>query len=380
MSNRYLVSGISPGPAGVGRVLEYLIVNSKNVIFIYPPSSRIISFKESLLKFEIVDFVKCFLFFIRDYYKLYLFRINIYMLRNKDVVILHPQSIGYKNVQRLILRNRVTIYVMDNSFFCVKSYNYLNSSEKACILCLNLSFKNAQTHNCVSFPIEYSYDEYFYFLNFLKENKKQIKFITQNKGQIDLLKKQFGDDIIYSEMGLLTSDMFEDSKLLLIDREKKYDIVFHGDETLAKGGKYIFEIAKRLPEYTFLFPFNTILAEVPENVDFIKMNWTTGLKEYVFSSKLTLCPSIWSAPIEGSVVKTLKLGVALGVFESEFSFSNELPDAAVLKLSGNIEKDVELVKRFISSEDYKKVRIKGKNFIEGKISSMIIDFDKKFKV
>lgn len=379
MRSRYVVSGISPGPTGVGRVLEYLKHNSKNFIFLHPSSTRNISFKESLFKLRVFDFVNCCLFFIRDLCKTVLLKINIHMLKNKEVVIVHLQTIGYKNVKRLILRNKTSIYVMDNSFFCIKSYNYLNSSEKACMLCLDLSFKNAQTHNCISFPVEYSYDEYFSFLNFLKENIRKINFITQNKGQVALLKQQFGDDIIYNEIGLLTSDMFEEPKASFVKDEKKYDIVFHGDATLAKGSKYIFEIAKKLPKYSFLFPFKNIYHEQIVNVDFIEMNWGTGLRDYVCSSKLTFCPSVWSAPIEGSVIKTLKLGVALGVFNSDYSFSLELPDSVVLKLTGSIDTDVKLIDKLISTEKYKLVGKEGKSFVENKISNMIQIFDKTFK-
>lgn len=380
MSKKFLISGVGPGPAGVGRVVEYLILNSNNLGFIFPPMGRSISVKKGLLSFKFKNIVCFFIDFVKFHITKSSFNLKMRILKNKDVILLHPQTIGYKNVKRLILRNNVSIYVMDNSFFCIKSYNYLNSSEKACMLCLEMSYRNAHKNSCVSFPVDYDYEEYFSFVTFLKTHIQSINFIVQNQGQLDLLKKQFGNEISYIEIGLLTSDMFEEQNLPLINTKKKYDFVFHGDNTLAKGSKYIFEIAKRLPEFSFLFPFNKNVEEDLENVDFIKMEWTTGLKEYVLSSKLTLCPSIWSAPIEGSVVKTLNLGVALGVFDSEYSFSKEIPNHSVLRLSGYLENDIKLLKEFILLENYREMRDNGKSYIDKKIQEMILNFEKIFKL
>lgn len=380
MNNRYVVSGISPGPAGVGRVLEYLKSNSEKYTFLHPPIARKISFKESLIKFSVFDFVKCCLSFTRYHFRALFFRIRIYTLKNKNVVILHPQTVGYKNVKRLVLRNSASIYVMDNSFFCVKSYNYLIESERPCFLCLAMKYENAFKNSCNSFPVNYDYAEYFDFIDFIKSNIENISFITQNKGQTQLLKKQFGDHIVYTEIGLLTSDLFEVQNLWVSHNDKKYDIVFHGDNNLAKGGNYILELSKKMPEYNFLFPFKPITTEVLENVDFIEMNWTTGLKSYILDSKLTLCPSIWSAPIEGSVVKTLNLGIALGVFNSDCSFGKELPNNSVLRLSGDIVIDVELIRIFISSKEYISTAINGKKYIDKKVNEMILEYNKIFNV
>ena len=79
------------------------------------------------------------------------------------------------------------------------------------------------------------------------------------------------------------------------------------------------------------------------------------------------------------MIKTLKLGVALGVFNSDYSFSLELPDSVVLKLTGSIDTDVKLIDKLISTEKYKLVGKEGKSFVENKISNMIQIFDKTFK-
>lgn len=378
MKRKFVLSGISPGPAGVGRVLEYMISNSNNVSFVYPPVARTISIKESLSEFNFVKLLSCIFIIFKTYFKTFFYLSKLYFIKNKDVIVLHPQALGLKKMERLVVRNNVCIYIMDNNFFCIKSYNYLSSSEKPCFLCLNTQYDNSRINSCSSFPVHYSYNEYFYFINFIKNNINKISFLTQNAGQGELLKKQYGSNLSFKEVGLLTSDLFEDPKLWVLSNNKKYDIVFHGDSTLAKGSKYILELAIHLPEYSFLFPFDLEFSEKLGNVDFIKMNWTTGLKSHMLDSKLTLCPSIWSAPIEGSVVKTLNLGIALGIFETEYSFGKEIPDESVLKLSGNVFDDVKLIREFISSENYKVARVNGKRYIEKKILNMISSYNEIF--
>lgn len=378
MKRKFVLSGISPGRAGVGRVLEYMISNSNNVSFVYPPIARTISIKESFYEFNFIKILISIFIIFKNYFKTFSYLSKLYFIKNKEIIILHPQTLGLKKMERLVGRNNVCIYVMDNNFFCIKSYNYLINTGKPCFLCLNAQYDNSQINSCSSFPVPYSYSEYFHFINFIKNNIHKISFLTQNAGQGELLKKQYGNDLSFKEVGLLTSDLFEDPKLWILSNTKKYDIVFHGDNTLAKGSKYILELAIHLPEYNFLFPFDLEFSEKPDNVDFIKMNWTTGLKSHMLDSKLTLCPSIWSAPIEGSVVKTLNLGIALGIFEAEYSFGKEIPNESVLKLSGNVFDDVKLIREFISSENYMIARINGKKYIEKKILNMISSYNKIF--
>jgi len=379
MNKTVVISGVTPGPSGVGRVMEYLIGYLLETTFLYPPSARSISIKDALssLNFKLFFLKAVDVFFI--FLKKKLYGIRIHFLNNRDIIIVHPQSIGYERVQKLIEKNSVSIYLMDNSFFCIKSYNHLDSTKKECLLCLDLAYENAVKQGCLSFPLNYSYDEYFLFLNFLKANKNKIKFIAQNLGQIELLKHQFGNDVSFTEIGLLTSDMFEEQKHKLVRVKKKYDVVFHGDEVPAKGSWYILNLASRLPELTFLFPFYTDSQEVPDNVDFISMRWNSGLKANIRSSKITICPSMWSAPIEGSVVKTLNLGVALGVYDADHSFSQEIPDDAVFRLTGVLDQDVVLLREFISSKYYKLTSVNGKKYINKKIKNMISNYEVFFK-
>ncbi|MFC5285207.1 hypothetical protein [Pedobacter alpinus] len=380
MYKKYIVSGVSPGPAGVGRVVEYLKEHSLNTLFLLPPSGRIVLLKKAIKSFQISLIIKGLLEFYSYIIKNYIFKWKLKYIKNKNIIILHPQTIGFKTVMRLIDRNNVTIYIMDNSFFCIKSYNYNEILKSSCVLCLNMEYRNSEKYNCTPYPINYSYSEYYDFLDFLKDKSHKLRFLTQSKGQTELLKKQFGELIQTQEIGLLTSDLFQDDVILKNEFEN-FDIVFHGDASLAKGGLYVFELAKHLSQYTFLFPFLTEIHDIPENVTFKKMNWNTGLKEYIINSKLTFCPSIWAAPIEGSVLKTLKLSIPLAVFNTEFAFSNEIDDDAVIKLSGDLRKDISIIDDFLKlkKEDRLIKGAKGKEYILNKINKMTENFNHTFR-
>lgn len=109
------------------------------------------------------------------------------------------------------------------------------------------------------------------------------------------------------------------------------------------------------------------------------MGWTTGLKECVLNSRITFFPSLWSAPIKGSVVKTMKLGVAIGLFDASFSFSQEIPNTVALKLSGRLNSDVVLLTKFIEEKHYVKNTLLGKVFILEKLIEMKHSLNRIFK-
>lgn len=379
MSKRVLISGVAPGPSGVGRVIEFMIDNSKNIKFVHPPRARELSLIKSFKELNFYKFFLSVLELIRGHARNIAFKLKVNFLSGSDIILLHPQTIGYRNVERLISRNTVSVYVMDNSFFCLKSYNYLTQNQKPCLLCLGGKFENAELNKCRSFPVDYSYNEYGNFVQFLRFNYRKVNFLVQSDGQLELLKMQFGVDIRYTMVGLLTSDLFESPDEWRFDDVTPYDIVFHGDQSLAKGSHYVLQIATLLKDYSFLFPFSAPEGiDVPSNVTFSKMNWRTGLKDYILRSKLTFCPSIWSAPIEGSVMKTLKLGVPLALYDAPYGFCHEIPSDVVLKLSGDLEKDCLLLQQFLKNDTNYTIRDSSKKFALKKLSEMSDSYQKVF--
>ena len=128
-----MISGIGPGPSGVGRLMQNLIFlyKEKNVKFIYKRNSISISSLRSKKKYFILNY-EIALRIIDDY----LFKIKLFFIKNKRVILIHPQSIGYKSTFNLLKYNNVFIYIVDNSFFCIRSYNVHPTDHNECLHCL----------------------------------------------------------------------------------------------------------------------------------------------------------------------------------------------------------------------------------------------------
>jgi hypothetical protein len=61
--------------------------------------------------------------------------------------------------------------------------------------------------------------------------------------------------------------------------------------------------------------------------------WETGLKEKIINSKIVLNPSLWSSPVEGALLKSIKYNGCVSVANILSSFINEIPDDICLKLN-----------------------------------------------
>ena len=146
---KYIVSGLSPGKGGVPKLLEYLHVNSsENFKLITPPNLYI---KNKYLNHFI------------QWGILKIFRIRLFFLYEKTVILIHFQSIGLKTSKYLIRNNQSFLYLIDNTFFCLKSYNNRNYNE--CLDCIN-DYSSSIKNNCSSFHFKYSVSKYIDFFEF----------------------------------------------------------------------------------------------------------------------------------------------------------------------------------------------------------------------
>ena len=67
------------------------------------------------------------------------------------------------------------------------------------------------------------------------------------------------------------------------------------------------------------------------------MSWENGLKETCIESKLVFCPSLWAAPIESALIKSIIFSENCGVVKVDYSFSDEIDDNIIHKF--DIEND-----------------------------------------
>ena len=255
-----------------------------------------------------------------------LFNFKIFFIKNTKIIVIHPQTIGYDLFFRLLKYNKIFLYVMDNSFFCVRSYNVHPLLKNECLQCID---KLSPHEDCYPCPVSMSQTKNITHLKKLKKNSKNIIFLSQNKNQSLLLKLHFGNSVKVRIIGMDTNEIKRENKGHLYNITK-YDIVFHGKPLIAKGILYFIELAIILPELSFFIPdtkenvklvFN---ADLPSNIFFKNITWETGLLEIVEKAKLVINPSMWSAPIEGALVKSAYFNNNVATVKTRFGFENEV--------------------------------------------------------
>lgn len=323
---KYLISGIPPSHGGVGYLMSSLVkladkYGYKTIIPGY--------INESIRKNILNPF-----FVIKELYKRKTTNINfknkINNIKNSEVILIHPQIIGLNDFIFLVENNSIVkMYVMDNSFFCIKSYNVLDNKE--CLKCLEDS-SNCDDR-CQPFPIRYKKDNNFSYLKQLKKLSSKIIFYAQNESQKKLLIRYFGLGVKILVIGMQTDEKLETYDLK--NNSKSYDIVFHGANIEAKGINYCIDLAKKLPQYSFFVPSMLNLENLPKNITHANLTWNNGLKDIVVSAKLVLNPSLWSAPVEGALLKSIFYNKNVAVVENKYGFINDIPNKVILKLSNN---------------------------------------------
>lgn len=342
---KYLISGIGPGPTGVGRLMSKLVIHSSKFDYI-----NIYKFANKSLRqlYREKKYFQLFLeLFFRNAKGLY-FKIMIQDIKNSEVILIHPQSIGIHNFKKLAISNHIVkLYIMDNSFFCMKSYNYLNGE---CLKCLNNLDDYDST--CHPYPNPYNQKEYNEFLHFLKNNINKFNLFAQSESHKNLLHKFYGNDIEISVIGMDTGEFtFDTDAQRRTHKSNKKTIVFHNNLIDAKGFKFAYQLAEKLENYYFIFPSKKPpeIQSVPKHIKFIDIRWDNGLKEMVLNADLILCLSMWSAPIEGALVKSIYYNGNVAVMNNLFGFSMEIPDDVVLKLSYNLNEAINEVNIFMNN-------------------------------
>lgn len=266
------------------------------------------------------------------------------------LVILHPQEIGTRWLDGLITRRsgrgRITeVFVLDASFFCIRSYNHVAGENTPCMRCLSDGPAEAARLGCRSFPIRDRWATTFVMRMRDHARRGTVAFWTQTAGYRDLLEEFAGPGVKVGVAGLWTDD-FCGLESSFPTVSPIADIVYHGSWHEAKGASWALKLAEAMPERTFLFPCRPPAAEsLPPNAVFRRMSWDTGLAEQVQASPLCLVPSLWTAPIEGALVKSIAHAPATAVVADSHGFVGELPDGLVLGLPSDVAAAAERLRK-----------------------------------
>ena len=274
------------------------------------------------------------------------FKKNI--INEPNLIIFHPQTIGYQSVIDIFQKRRFTwMYVLDNSIFCKKSYNFIEGKNRPCLKCVGGEFDNSEINECSYFPVPQNVPngEFESQLMLLSKDAK-IGFLTQSESQAKLLYSHLGANAIIKTVGM-KSDFDEIDGINLPPenwQEKNIDldntIIYHGDQNEAKGFNWTLQLMQYIQSSGKIIFFPLEERYIPEeykSYNYIAepVNWENGLKWLVGNCGLTLCPSLWSAPIEGALIKSLKYSRSTAVVQNSTSFSSQIPDDIVHKLDQN---------------------------------------------
>ena len=338
---KYLISGIAPGKGGVGALVKSLD-SRKNVfnyssIYVRNPSVSILPL---LKKRKIIDFsFELILWF----WSLFSAQIRMLTMRNNKIILIYPQYFNSYILATLVKNNNVALYVMDNSFFCIKSYNYLEGEE--CTKCINGT--SNINKSCNPFPKISSTRSSINKINKIKSISQDMYFLAQNYQQFSLLKKTFGDRVRGDIVGMNTGEFCHQPA---VSKKYGYDIVYHGSSDDAKGIMYVLKLAKHLKQYSFLLPVspNVKKNELP-NIHFEECTWSSGLKEFTINARLILCPSIWSSPVESSLLKSIAYNGNVAVYDNNLGFQNEIDPKVLLRLNSDISLSSEIIDKFMKS-------------------------------
>lgn len=260
-----------------------------------------------------------------------------------EIILVHPQVMGFARANAIILgaSKPVWIYLLDSSYFCVRSYNWRPGPHRPCLDCIGGDFDKQVEHNCVPFPIVEEAAMAYTRILHMHARTGRVRFLAQNHTQAGLARRHFGDGADVRVTGLWTEDIESVMPGGVVSPDLgnqpmgQGPIVFHGWHLDPKGMGWTLDVAEQCPEYQFLFPFADGMTErpAPENCIFEPITWDTGLRERILEARLTLVPSVWSAPIENSLVKSIVVSSGVGVVQNPTSFSNEIPDSVIMKLS-----------------------------------------------
>lgn len=361
----FIICGSAPGFGGVPKLMEYLEdrLDSSKYQIIYP---KTYGFKNKYIRW--ID---------SKISKKIFFNLKVKNIKNSNIILMHHQSIGLKLTEYLISNNKnVSFYIMDNSFFCIKSYNYIEGQNKECLECIGGSFENASNNKCKPFPVKYDLNKNIFFLNFLKNNYKKIKFYTLSDTNAYLVKKHFGENVFVKPIYFLTNDLQKKNQddITTKKNKKTYDIVYHANELEAKGFIYIQELAKELKKFTILIPTTNKIINTNNNVFVKSMTWENGLKDAVINANLILTPSFWSSTPEAALLKSFLYNGSVGLIKNDFGFANDLDPQSYLHLTGNKSIDAKKIEIFLQEKKYLELRKKSQvtinNFIEKAEKSM----------
>ena len=332
-----IFSSIAVGFGGAGDYLGEIKKSYPRSILIAPRLSHYAATKK----------IKQVLNFLESIFVRILARLIVVMFPNIHAVFHHPQSLGYNTASVVVkFATQVDYWVVDANFFCKKSYNHLDGKE--CLRCLNEFAPDAR---CGHFPKKLANNRnYKAFLNVIEQHQTKIIFFVQTEAYKSLLCQKFLEPKVELRKMIVPAFYKVES---CAEHDYQFDFCYHGNLLEAKGYTYLLDLARILNSHTFFIPgrFLGDPNDKPTNCIFKNVTWENGLTEHIKVSKIVLCPSLWSAPVEAAVIKSMLSGRPVGLVNNSHSFANEIDSTAYISLSGDAEQDAMTLNKLIDDPE-----------------------------
>ena len=321
-----IISGIGPGPTGTGMVMRGLMDESTgmpdSIRFLYGNTYR--PLKGMAKRWE--------RFRVRSVFPL-MARLEA-RRRDRQVLLMHPQTLGMSLFRDIVeTRDHTWMYVLDAYVFCRRSYNCLPREAAPCLKCVGNDGAAADQHAChddfKAGPLQ------AYIRDAVARGK--LGLVAQCETHALLLGLHFGPAATIRTAHLHVPDL--DVVQGAPASRLRPLAVFHGNQAPAKGLRHVIGLAAIMPDWDFLVPCGEDdfrwhfpdLTPTP-NVRMQSMSWSTGLEMAVRTADAVLCPSSWSAPVEGAVLKSLAHNGAVVLWPHDTAFAREIPDTARIDL------------------------------------------------
>lgn len=356
---KLIITGVPPtSSSGTGDFLLYLKnyqkfkIAWKPVSFSFLIKVVLISAYNLKLNSEIRQLSQSLILYLTKIYPLTKFKKKINQ-NFQNLYLFHPQSLSYEFSNKLAkLRVVKGIYILDNSYFCFASYNWLERDPYiACTKCIE-NKNSFISYGCKDI-FGNATNEYIFFRENLY-NGLFGKIYVQNHSHKKLF-SLVSNGKKSTLVGMLPQSLLEKNNPCVITKKDsfintfynlkckyKFVLICHMNFSGAKGYFLIKEVSKYLNDICFIFPFSNPKVvesnEIQENLIYLPCSWDKGLKTLCEESDMVLVPSIWTVQIEGALLKSCLFGKRIvSIAESIIDKRDYLEGIYYLSTTGGIE-------------------------------------------
>lgn len=233
---------------------------------------------------------------------------NVLLKRSRwDLIyFIHLQGLSYSLID-IAHKSAIpaVMHVMDNFFFCNRSYNFVDHSGEICCRCVEYGFQSAIELGCTDLP-PWLYDRARQ--KFASSLLKLSAIFFQSELHLDLFRTIFPGYNGHLE----TLDLPVDCREFQHSSSIGNYIVFNGPPTKIKGFYWFLDVASK-SNWEFFVPLSS--GKAPETYTYspnIKLipncTFDKGLKDIIVGARCVAVPSLWDCPCETATIYPMLMG------------------------------------------------------------------------